>query len=66
MLQLGTGGLRSNVLQSLAGLGVGRLTVLEHDVVESLPNRTHRSLAGTWHGLSDEALASVLTEFFKD
>jgi len=34
VLQLGTGGLGSNVLQSLAGLGVGRLTLLDHDVVE--------------------------------
>ncbi len=34
VLQLGTGGLGSNVLQSLAGLGVGRLTLLDHDLVE--------------------------------
>ncbi len=34
VLVLGTGGLGSNVLQSLAGLGVGRLTVLDHDTVE--------------------------------
>lgn len=34
VLQLGTGGLGSNVLQSLAGLGVGRLTLLDRDVVE--------------------------------
>ncbi|OLF07410.1 hypothetical protein BLA60_28030 [Actinophytocola xinjiangensis] len=34
VLQLGTGGLGSNVLQSLAGLGVGRLTLLDVDVVE--------------------------------
>lgn len=31
---LGAGGLGSCVLQSLAGFGVGRLTVLDHDVVE--------------------------------
>lgn len=31
---LGAGGLGSAVLQSLAGFGVGRLTVLDHDVVE--------------------------------
>jgi hypothetical protein len=35
-------------------------------VVEALPNSTHRSLAGEWHGAADEALAPVLTEFFKD
>jgi molybdopterin/thiamine biosynthesis adenylyltransferase len=34
VLQLGTGGLGSNVLQSLAGLGVGRLTLLDDDEVE--------------------------------
>jgi molybdopterin-synthase adenylyltransferase len=34
VLQLGTGGLGSNVLQSLAGLGVGRLTLLDDDLVE--------------------------------
>ena len=34
VLQLGTGGLGSNVLQCLAGLGVGRLTLLDADVVE--------------------------------
>lgn len=34
VLQLGTGGLGSNVLQNLAGLGVGRLTLLDSDDVE--------------------------------
>jgi molybdopterin-synthase adenylyltransferase len=34
VLQLGVGGLGSNALQSLAGLGVGRLTLLDHDTVE--------------------------------
>jgi molybdopterin/thiamine biosynthesis adenylyltransferase len=34
VLQLGTGGLGSNVLQGLAGLGVGKLTLLDRDVVE--------------------------------
>jgi molybdopterin-synthase adenylyltransferase len=34
VLQLGTGGLGCAVLQGLAGLGVGRLTLLDNDVVE--------------------------------
>jgi pimeloyl-ACP methyl ester carboxylesterase len=42
----------------------GELTGMAATVVEALPNGTHRSLAGEWHGVSDEALAPVLTEFF--
>jgi hypothetical protein len=60
VLQLGTGGLRSNVLQSLAGLGVGRLTVLEHDVVEPRnfarqfpPDIGYRPLQGAPRGAVD-------------
>ncbi|WP_433184024.1 HesA/MoeB/ThiF family protein [Actinoallomurus sp. CA-150999] len=34
VLQLGTGGLGSNVVQSMAGLGIGRLTLLDDDMVE--------------------------------
>jgi molybdopterin/thiamine biosynthesis adenylyltransferase len=34
VLQLGTGGVGANVLQSLSGLGVGRLTLLDADLVE--------------------------------
>jgi molybdopterin/thiamine biosynthesis adenylyltransferase len=34
VLQLGTGGVGSSVLQGLASLGVGRLTLLDADVVE--------------------------------
>ncbi|MFI9486425.1 HesA/MoeB/ThiF family protein [Promicromonospora sp. NPDC052451] len=34
VVQLGVGGLGSNVLQSLCGLGVGRLTLLDNDLVE--------------------------------
>jgi molybdopterin/thiamine biosynthesis adenylyltransferase len=34
VLQLGVGGVGSNVLQHLAGLGVGHLTLLDFDVVE--------------------------------
>jgi pimeloyl-ACP methyl ester carboxylesterase len=35
-------------------------------VAQALPDSTHRSLAGAWHGVPDEALAPVLTEFFQD
>ncbi|GAB7046489.1 HesA/MoeB/ThiF family protein [Catenuloplanes indicus] len=35
VLVLGTGGLNSNVIPHLAGLGVGRLTLLDRDVVET-------------------------------
>jgi pimeloyl-ACP methyl ester carboxylesterase len=34
-------------------------------VAEALPNGTHRSLAGAWHGVPDEALAPVLIEFLR-
>jgi pimeloyl-ACP methyl ester carboxylesterase len=42
----------------------GDLTGMSATVVEALPNATHRSLAGAWHGVPDETLAPVLTEFF--
>jgi molybdopterin/thiamine biosynthesis adenylyltransferase len=35
VLVLGTGGLNSSVVQSLCGLGVGRLTLLDRDIVEA-------------------------------
>jgi pimeloyl-ACP methyl ester carboxylesterase len=34
-------------------------------VAGALPNGTHRSLAGEWHGAPGEALAPVLTAFFR-
>ncbi|MFC4048303.1 HesA/MoeB/ThiF family protein [Actinomadura syzygii] len=34
VLQLGTGGVGSSVLQHLAGLGIGRITLLDFDLVE--------------------------------
>ena len=34
-------------------------------VVEALPNGSHLSLAGVWHGVPDETLAPVLTEFLQ-
>jgi pimeloyl-ACP methyl ester carboxylesterase len=42
----------------------GELTGMAATVVEALPNGTHRSLAGGWHGVPDQTLAPVLTEFF--
>jgi pimeloyl-ACP methyl ester carboxylesterase len=34
-------------------------------VAGALPNGTHRSLAGEWHGVADEVLAPVLTGFLR-
>jgi pimeloyl-ACP methyl ester carboxylesterase len=42
----------------------GELTGMAATVVEALPNSTHRSLVGGWHGVPDDILAPVLTEFF--
>lgn len=33
-------------------------------VANGIPGAEHRSLAGEWHGVADEVLAPVLTEFF--
>jgi pimeloyl-ACP methyl ester carboxylesterase len=44
----------------------GNLSVWARAVVEALPNGTHRSLAGEWHGVAPEDLAPVLSEFFTD
>jgi hypothetical protein len=41
------------------------LTGMAATVAEALPNSSHRSLAGAWHGVPDDVLAPVLTEFFK-
>jgi pimeloyl-ACP methyl ester carboxylesterase len=44
----------------------GELTGMAATVVEALPNGSHRSLAGGWHGgVPDETLAPVLTEFLR-
>ena len=43
----------------------GQLAHMAATVAEALPNGSHRSLAGRWHGAPDEALAPVLTEFFR-
>jgi pimeloyl-ACP methyl ester carboxylesterase len=41
------------------------LTGMSAAVVETLPNSTHRTLPGAWHGVPDEALAPVLIEYFR-
>jgi pimeloyl-ACP methyl ester carboxylesterase len=41
------------------------LTGMGAAVAEALPNGTHRSLAGEWHGVPDDILAPVLTEFLR-
>ena len=43
----------------------GELAGMSAAVVEGLPNGTQRSLAGEWRGVPDDALAPVLTEFFR-
>ncbi len=42
----------------------GDLTGWAKAVNDALPNGTHRSLAGEWHGVPPEDLAPVLAEFF--
>jgi pimeloyl-ACP methyl ester carboxylesterase len=44
----------------------GELTGMAATVVEALPDGSHRSLAGAWHGVPDEVLAPVLAEFLRD
>jgi pimeloyl-ACP methyl ester carboxylesterase len=40
------------------------LTGMAAVAARSMPNARHRSLPGEWHGVPDEILAPVLTEFF--
>lgn len=42
------------------------LTGMAATVAAGMPDAGHRSLAGGWHGVPDEALAPVLTEFFRN
>jgi hypothetical protein len=41
------------------------LTGMAATVAEAMPNGSHRSLASEWHGVPDDVLAPVLTEYFK-
>jgi pimeloyl-ACP methyl ester carboxylesterase len=41
------------------------LTGMAATVAAWLPNSSHRSLAGTWHGVPDDVLAPVLTDYFQ-
>jgi len=41
------------------------LTGMAATVASATPNSAHRSLPGGWHGVADDVLAPVLTEFFK-
>jgi pimeloyl-ACP methyl ester carboxylesterase len=41
------------------------LTTMAATVATAMPDATHRSLPGEWHGVSDEVLAPVLIEFFQ-
>jgi len=40
------------------------LTGMAATVAKTLPNATHRSLAGQWHGVPDDLLVTVLAEYF--
>ena len=42
----------------------GDLVASTATIMGALPNGTHRSLPGEWHGVPGETLAPVLTEFF--
>jgi pimeloyl-ACP methyl ester carboxylesterase len=44
----------------------GELSGMAATVVGALPDGTHRSLAGEWHGVPNDVLAPVLVEFFRD
>jgi pimeloyl-ACP methyl ester carboxylesterase len=42
------------------------LTGMAALVARGMPNASHRTLTGEWHGVPDEVLAPVLIEFFTD
>jgi pimeloyl-ACP methyl ester carboxylesterase len=41
------------------------LTGMAATVAKAMPGSSHRSLVGEWHGVPDDVLAPVLTEYFK-
>jgi hypothetical protein len=41
------------------------LTGMAAAVAAWLPNSTHQSLAGTWHGVPDDVLAPILNDYFQ-
>lgn len=41
------------------------LTGMAATVAKAMPDASHRSLAGEWHGVPDDVLAPVLTDFFQ-
>lgn len=41
------------------------LTAMAATTAKAIPNSSHQSLAGQWHGVPDDVLASVLTEHFQ-
>ena len=43
----------------------GDITGMAAMVARGMPNASHRSLAGEWHGVPDEILAPALINFFK-
>jgi hypothetical protein len=42
----------------------GRLQSWAKAAADALPNGTHRTLEGEWHGVAPEILAPVLREFY--
>ena len=59
--------LRSVAVPTLALDSMGStddLTGWAAAVADELPDGSHRSLPGEWHGVPDETLAAALREFF--
>jgi hypothetical protein len=41
------------------------LTGMAANVGKAMPHSSHKSVPGEWHGVPDDVLAPVLTDFFK-
>lgn len=41
-----------------------RLRGWAKDAAATIPNASHRELAGEWHGVANDVLAPVIREFF--